>query len=253
MARYFLEVAYKGARFSGFQIQQNASTLQGEIEKALAVLFKSPVKTTGSSRTDAGVHARQNFLHFDTEFLLHPQLVYKLNAILPFDIAIKAIYKVKSDDHARFSALSRSYQYVIYDKKDPFLQDLGYFFPYTLQFELLEKAAALIKEYTDFTSFSKRNTQVKTFNCNILETKWEKKPGQYIFHITANRFLRGMVRGLVGTMLKAGRGNISLQEFKDIIESRNCGMADFSVPAKGLFLMAVNYPQTCLPLQDRKL
>jgi tRNA pseudouridine38-40 synthase len=249
MARYFLEVAYKGTRFSGFQIQQNASTIQGEIEKALAILFKSQIKTTGSSRTDAGVHARQNFLHFDTELPLHPQLVYKLNAILPFDIAIKAISEVKNDTHARFSAISRSYQYVIYDKKDPFLQDYGYFFPYTIQFELLEKAADLIKGYADFTSFSKRNTQVKTFNCDILETKWEKLSGQYIFHIKANRFLRGMVRGLVGTMLKVGRENISLQELRDIIESKSCGSADFSVPAKGLFLMAVNYPQTCLPLR----
>lgn len=242
MARYFLEVAYKGTKFSGFQLQKNANTIQGEVEKALAILFQSEIKTTGASRTDAGVHACRNFLHFDTDLLPHPQLVYKLNAILPFDIAVKDFYRVKNNTHARFSAISRSYRYVIYTKKDPFLQDFGYFFPYTIQFELLQKAADLIREYTDFTSFSKRNTQVKTFNCHILETKWEKKPGQYIFYIEANRFLRGMVRGLVGTMLRVGRKNISLDEFKAIMESKNCRRVDFSVPARGLFLLAVNYP-----------
>lgn len=242
MARYFLEVAYKGTKFSGFQLQKNANTIQGEVEKALAILFQSEIKTTGASRTDAGVHACRNFLHFDTGLLPHPQLVYKLNAILPFDIAVKDFYRVKNNTHARFSAISRSYRYVIYTKKDPFLQDFGYFFPYTIQFELLQKAADLIREYTDFTSFSKRNTQVKTFNCHILETKWEKKPGQYIFYIEANRFLRGMVRGLVGTMLRVGRKNISLDEFKAIMESKNCRRVDFSVPARGLFLLAVNYP-----------
>lgn len=245
MARYFLEVAYKGTRYAGFQVQQNAVTIQGEIDHALSVLLKMPVKTTGSSRTDAGVHALQNYLHFDAESLL-PHLRYKLNAVLSPDIAILSIRVPAEDAHARFDATSRSYRYRIYTAKDPFLRETGYYFPYPLNDETLHAAARLVLANTDFTSFSKRNTQVKTFACQIAAAEWKTEPGQIIFEITANRFLRGMVRGLVGTMLKTARGRISLEEFREVLESPHNANTDFSAPPQGLFLVKVCYPDGLL-------
>jgi tRNA pseudouridine38-40 synthase len=246
MSRYFLEVAYKGTHYAGFQIQDNAVTIQGEIDKALSLLLREPVKTTGSSRTDTGVHAYQNYLHFDSNQPLLPHLRYKLNAVLSPDIVIRAIYAVGEDAHARFGALSRSYLYRVYNAKDPFLRETGYYFPYPLEADVLHRTAAAILEYTDFTSFSKRNTQVKTFNCQIQHASWEKLPGQYLFHITANRFLRGMVRGLVGTMLKTARGRLDTADFRRIIEARINLETDFSAPPQGLFLMEVKYPEGLL-------
>ena len=168
MPRYFLEVAYKGTNYSGFQSQHNANTIQAEIEKAFSVLQKEKIIMTGSSRTDSGVHALQNFLHFDFERLSKSEFVYKMNAILPGDIVVKNLIPVTEEAHCRFDALSREYKYFIYRHKDPFLKDSAFYFPYKLNFEKLQKAAAIIKEYEDFTSFSKRNTQVKSFICSIL-------------------------------------------------------------------------------------
>lgn len=172
MSRYFLEIAYKGTAYSGFQAQDNANTIQAEVEKAFAVLQKEKVSMTGSSRTDAGVHAQQNFFHFDFYGIINPHFIYKINAILPSDIVVKSLKKVEDNAHCRFDAVSREYEYHIYRQKDPFLQDRAYYFPFKLDIEKLHDAAALIKEYNDFSSFSKRNTQVKTFNCNIIESKW---------------------------------------------------------------------------------
>lgn len=241
MPRYFIEVAYKGTGFAGFQIQKNAITIQGEIDQALSVLLRIPICTTGSSRTDAGVHGCQNFLHLDTDAALPENLVYKLNAIMPRSIAVRAFYPVPPEKHARFDAVSRAYEYRIYTRKDPFMQEFGYYFPYTINEVALHASASLIREYVDFTSFSKRNTQVKTFNCNIMESHWLKAGEQYHYHIRANRFLRGMVRGLVGTMLKVARGKITFDELKAIMESRNNRETDFSAPPQGLFLKEVRY------------
>lgn len=246
MNRYFIEVAYKGAAYSGFQVQENAHTVQAEVDRALSILFRETIVSTGSSRTDAGVNACQNFLHFDTELPLHPQFIYKINAILPDDVVLNGVYAVPPDANSRFAALSRAYEYTLYTKKDPFLQDRGYFFPYRLDIAALQEAASIITEYTDFTTFSKRNTQVKTFLCNIMESQWSTEGHRIVYNVKANRFLRGMVRGLVGTMLRVGRGKLSLSEFREVIESKDCTRADFAVPPQGLFLMQVNYPDQLL-------
>ena len=243
MLRYFLEVSYKGTNYSGFQSQKNANSIQEEVEKAFAILHKEKTVLTGSSRTDAGVHALQNFFHFDFEKSLHPQLVYKINAILPEDIVVKSVRQVQPDAHCRFDAVSREYKYFVYRQKDPFLRDRAYYYPYKINIEKLQQAAAILSEYQDFTSFSKRNTQVKTFVCQIQRSEWLQENQCLVYNVKANRFLRGMVRALVATMLKVGRGTIDLEEFRSIVEAKDCTQASFAVPATGLFLIAVNYPQ----------
>ncbi len=258
MSRYFLEVAYKGTNYSGFQIQQNAPTIQFEIEKAISIIInsgndyfiegdmeneKAGIKLTGSSRTDSGVHALQNFFHFDFQESLHPQLLYKLNAVLPLDIVIKSIRAVPESSHCRFDAISRSYSYYIYTFKDPFLIDKAYHFPYTMNYNLLEEAAAIIKYQTDFSFFSKTNSQVKNFNCRIFESFWQQSENQLVYNIKGNRFLRGMVRLLTGTMLQIGRGKISIDDLNKYFTANNDQNAMYAVPAKGLFLTAVEFPE----------
>jgi tRNA pseudouridine38-40 synthase len=251
MSRYFLEVAYKGTNYSGFQVQHNANSIQAEVEKAFQTLQKEKISLTGSSRTDAGVHALQNFFHFDAILPLHSwkgiegeaHFVYKMNAILPGDILVRRLIPVKPDAHCRFDAVSREYKYFIYRYKNPFLKDRAFYFPYRLNVELMAQAAELLKNYTDFTSFSKRNTQVKTFICRIYESKWDWEEECLVFYIRGDRFLRGMVRALVATMLKAGREKISIEEFKGIIGAKDCTKASFAVPGHGLFLTAVNYAE----------
>lgn len=242
MGRYFLEVYYKGTRYAGFQVQDNAVTIQSEVEKVLAIYFREPIGLTGSSRTDTGVHARQNYFHFDTGLPIPEKAIYNLNAMLPGDIAIRAIIPVGPSAHCRFDALAREYEYSIYRAKDPFLADRAYFYPYTLDITALQEAAGMIMEYTDFTSFAKRNSQVKTFQCRILHSAWEQREGHWVYRVKANRFLRGMVRGLVGTMLQVGRGKITTAGFRDIIAVKDCTAADFSVPGHGLLLVQVEYP-----------
>jgi len=232
-----------GTAYAGYQVQVNANTIQAEIEKALQVYFKKRFSLTGSSRTDAGVHALQNFFHFDCEHEFPTEKIYNLNALLPPDIAIRSIVKVAANAHCRFDARSREYKYFIYHKKNPFLSGRAYYFPYTLDKVLLQNAATVVREYQDFSSFSKRNSQVKNFNCEIMESEWHAKDDTLVYHVKANRFLRGMVRGLTGTMLQVGRGKISLQQFRNIIEARDCTQADFSVPGHGLFLIKVNFAE----------
>ena len=245
MLRYFIEVAYKGSRYSGFQIQQNANSIQAEIEKAFKIFFREDIVLTSSSRTDAGVHALSNYFHFDATSLppreILDNITYNLNSILPDDIVVKCIYEVPPNAHSRFNALSRSYKYVVYQSKDPFVADRAYYYPYKFDFDNLQLAASVLMEYKDFTSFSKKNTQVKTFNCTILKSEWFLQDNLTVYSVEANRFLRGMVRGLVGTMLKVGTGKISIGEFRGIIESKDCTKADFSVPPHGLFLLKVRY------------
>jgi tRNA pseudouridine38-40 synthase len=240
--RFFLEVSYKGTAYSGFQSQKNANTIQSEVEKAFRVLQKSEVELIGSSRTDAGVHALQNYFHFDFDGELHEQFVYKMNAILPGDIVVKRVMKMDAEAHCRFDAVSRLYRYYIYRRKDPFLKDRAYYFPYKLDMDLMKKGAKLIKKYEDFTSFSKRNTQVKTFRCKIEKSKWIEEDGCLVYEVRANRFLRGMVRALTATLLRVGTKKISIDEFKKIIEARECTLASFAVPAQGLFLVEVEFP-----------
>jgi tRNA pseudouridine38-40 synthase len=244
--RYFIEVAYKGTNYAGFQIQENANTIQAEVEKALRTCLRSNLKLTGSSRTDAGVHAYQNYFHLDSEHELDSRYLYNLNSVLPPDIAIKTITPVADDAHSRFHASAREYKYYIYATKNPFLTDTAWFYPYTINLETLNLAAEAILTYTDFTSFSKRNTQTYTNLCTIIKSNWIKDDEKLIYTVKANRFLRGMVRALVGTMVHVGRGITSISDFKTIIEAQDCTKANFSTPAKGLFLAAVEYPQATL-------
>ncbi len=242
MPRYFLEVAYLGTNYSGFQIQQNANSIQAEIEKALKIYYRKSITLTGSSRTDAGVHALQNFFHFDVDEVLSNG-TYNLNAILPNDVVVKKMIPVNDDLHCRFNALSREYCYNIYQQKNPFLLQSAYFFPQKIDFNALQEAAKELKNHTDFASFCKKNSQAKTTQCSIISTEWELNyNGVLIYTVKANRFLRGMVRGLVGTMLQVGTGKISIDQFIQIINSKDCTKADFSVPPHGLFLHRVEFP-----------
>lgn len=241
MPRYFLELSYKGTAYSGFQVQENAETIQAVVERALKTLYREDFALTGSSRTDAGVHARQNYFHFDTDTAITSRQLYNLNAILPSDIAVEGIYPVPDTAHCRFDAVAREYKYYIHQSKNPFLTDRAWLYPFPLDMEKLQEAAAVLKDYRDFTSFSKRNTQVNNFNCNIMYSEWSVEGEMLVYQVRANRFLRGMVRGLVGTMLKVGRGKTTMQAFKNVIESKDCRLADFSTPAHGLFLHRVYY------------
>jgi tRNA pseudouridine38-40 synthase len=243
MARYFIEVSYKGSNYSGFQVQKNANSIQAEIEKALRLFFKEPFTLTGSSRTDAGVHALQNYFHFDSDIPIAEKkgFVYNLNSILPLDIVIKKIFQVDNNAHCRFDAISREYKYYIFRNKNPFLQDRAFYYPYKIDIDKLNEASKLLMTYKDFTSFSKRNTQVKDFICNIKKSEWIEENATLIYNVEANRFLRGMVKGLVGTMLRVGTGKLILNQFEEIIKARDCTKADFSVDSKGLFLVSVNF------------
>ena len=238
MPRYFIEVSYKGTNYSGFQKQQNANSVQAELEKALEIFYRQKFELTGSSRTDAGVHALQNFFHFDSDTTLEDGS-YNLNAILPGDIVCKRIFMVAGNAHCRFDAIGREYHYYIYQQKDPFLHDRACYIPYPVDLALLQQAAGKIMNYNDFTSFSKRNTQVNNFLCNIYLSEWVQQADCLVYKVKANRFLRGMVKGLVGTMLLMGKKKISIEEFRAIIETKDCTKADFSVPPEGLFLSKV--------------
>ncbi|TDW98995.1 tRNA pseudouridine synthase A [Dinghuibacter silviterrae] len=258
MTRFFLQVAYKGTRFSGSQIQENALTVQFELEKALQVFFRTPIGLTGSSRTDAGVHALENFYHFDLDAEAlgegHPWLqpggrersLYNLNAILPPDVVARGVYPVAGDAHSRFHALSREYHYYVYRAKDPFLDDRGYYYPYQMDPDGLRAAAAIVLEHTDFSSFSKRGAQHRTPLCVIEESRWETVGATWCYTVRANRFLRGMVRGLVATMLQVGRGKLSVDGFREVILAADPRRADFTAPGHGLFLARVRYPEGLL-------
>lgn len=243
MPRYFVEVAYKGAGYSGFQKQENAVTIQAEVEKALQIVFQTDFHLTGSSRTDSGVNALQNYFHFDTDSLLNSKRTYNLNAVLPDDIAVTRLYKVEDNSHCRFDAVYREYHYHIYFKKDPFWRESAYHFPFPLAVEKMEIAAEMVLKNRYFYAFSKRNTQVKTFECTIYESSWEQSENHLIYKVKANRFLRGMVRGLVGTMLQLGRNKIRLEDFQELLCGKNGLQADFSPPGKGLTLVKIGFKQ----------
>ena len=245
--RYFIDLSYLGTNYHGWQVQPNALTVQEKINEVLGLLFRRDIMVTGCGRTDTGVHAKNFYAHIDLDFeqLSFPpeQLVYKLNAILPYDIAINHISEVKADAHARFDAISRSYEYHLAMHKNPFNSELCYLSTYkNLDIDLMNQAAAILYDYTDFECFSKTNTDVATFNCRITHAQWTIQPDSWVFTITADRFLRNMVRAIVGTLIEVGRGQISLEDFKKVIESKNRGNAGWSVPGKGLFLVDITYP-----------
>lgn len=243
MSRYFIEVCYQGGAYAGFQVQRNAVTVQAEVERAMRVFFREEIGLTGSSRTDSGVHAIQNYFHFDFEGEINDGMLYNLNSILATDIAVRSLRKVAPGSHCRFDAIWRQYRYVVYGRKEPFLRETAYYFPYRVDPGLMMLAAEMVRGHRDFRVFAKRNMQVKTFDCMVIESVWQREGGCMIYRVRANRFLRGMVRGLVGTMLLVGRGKMALEHFAGIMEGVEPAGVDFSVPGHGLCLERVEYPR----------
>ena len=242
--RYFIELSYNGKNYFGWQRQPNAISIQEKIEDALRLLLKKNIVITGCGRTDTGVHATQFYAHFDvdTEFDKN-DLLHRINSFLPEDIVVYDFYKVENDAHARFDATLRSYEYRIFLGRDPFLPDTVLQIHHQkLDVSLMNQAAAELLNYTDFKCFSRSKTDVRTYNCNIKEAYWERNGQLLIFHISADRFLRNMVRAIVGTLIDVGMGKTSIEEFKKIIESKERSNAGASVKAKGLFLTKVIYP-----------
>jgi len=241
MPRYFLEVAYMGTNYSGFQVQRNANTIQAEITRAFQIFFKTEFELTGSSRTDAGVHAMQNFFHFDTDINVRQAHLYNLNSLLPDDLVLKNLFPVKPDAHCRFDAIERTYRYYITRVKNPFLFGRAYYYPYRMNTDILQDLATAIKDFKDFTSFSKRKTQVNHFSCSIEHSAWHIEEDRWYYEISADRFLRGMVKALVGSMLRLAKQNAAVDELQKIMASKDCRMADFSTPSHGLFLTEIKF------------
>ncbi len=239
--RYKLELCYKGTNYHGWQRQPNAITVQQVLENAINLTQRDNIEITGCGRTDTGVHAKYYVAHFDSELIYDDKVVLKLNRFLPEDISIISLIKTDSDFHARFSAIRRSYEYVITTKKNPFLNGLSWFLTNPLRVDLMQEAIKKLYNYTDFTSFSKLHTDVKTNNCKIIDAGIREENGVIVFYITADRFLRNMVRAITGTLVDVGREKISIEEFCKIIEAENRCEAGQSVPATGLFLTDVRY------------
>ncbi len=243
--RYFIQLSYKGTAYHGWQIQPNAVTVQSIVDKALSTILREKIETTGAGRTDTGVHARYFIAHFDSSGQ-HPDkdpgILYSINGVLPADIAAHEIFRVEADSHARFTAISRTYEYHISRAKNPFENGYSWFVYGPLNTVKMNEAADLLKEYTDYTSFSKVHTDVKTNECKIFYSGWEEYGDNLIFSITADRFLRNMVRAIVGTMIDIGREKISISDLAGIIESKNRDNAGSSAPACGLFLTKIEYP-----------
>ncbi len=246
--RYFVELSYNGKNYHGWQRQPNAISVQEVVENTLKNVLRKDVSIVGCGRTDTGVHASQFFLHFDVdEELDNENLIFKLNSCLPVDIAIHHILLVSDKDHARFSATFRSYEYRISLKKNPFYSDTAWQV-YNQNYDLkkMNEAAKILFEYTNFKCFSRSRTDVKTYNCEIMRAEWIQENDQLVFHIKADRFLRNMVRAIVGTLLQIGQHKTNLQEFRKIIESEDRTQAGASVKAKGLFLTEVGYSEKVL-------
>lgn len=242
--RYFIRLAYKGTRYFGWQIQPNQISVQEEIERALGQLnSNNKIEITGCGRTDTGVHASDYFAHFDhAKEIDLDHWTYKLNLMLPEDIAIKKMVEVSPSLHARFDAVSRTYEYHIHTIKDPFKSDTSWFYKFSPDLEKINQACRILTSKTDFECFSKVNTEVNNFNCTIHQAEWLEVENGYLFRISANRFLRNMVRAITGTLIDVGNGKVSLAEFEEIIESKNRRRAGTSAPAKGLTLVRVEYP-----------
>ena len=240
--RYFIELSYDGTRYHGWQSQPNAISVQETIEKALSTLLRKDVAIVGAGRTDAGVHAQQMFAHFETANV-EEDLAYRLNAFLPKDIAIRSVRAVNAEAHARFDATARTYEYWIARRKDPFLIDKAYQFSMPLDLAVMNEAAEVLLTYNDFQCFSRSKTDVKTYHCKIEAAFWQEREDLLVFTITADRFLRNMVRAIVGTLLEVGQEKLEIEDLKRIIESKDRREAGASAPAQGLYLTQVEYPQ----------
>ncbi|MDC0176639.1 tRNA pseudouridine(38-40) synthase TruA [Polaribacter sp.] len=240
--RYFIELSYNGKNYHGWQIQPDVISVQEKLNKAVSTIYQEKIEVVGAGRTDTGVHASQMFAHFDTERTLEGDVPYKLNSLLPHDIVVYKVFPVTDEKHARFTAISRSYEYKIWLGSNPFLLDFSWQIPnHPINVDHMNEAAKLLLNYTDFQTFSKVKTDVYTYNCDITEAVWKQNGQELIFYISANRFLRNMVRAIVGTLIDVGMGKISIVKFSEIIESKNRSNAGLSVPAKGLFLTNIKY------------
>lgn len=241
--RYCIKFAYKGTNYHGWQEQPNDVSVQSVLTEALCRILRCHVELTGAGRTDAGVHAKCMYAHFDLENIIEdlPLITNKLNSVLPNDIAVDKVFPVADDFHARFSAKSRTYNYFVTTKKVPFMTEFAARFTFPLNMDAMNEAARKLLDYTDFTSFSKVHTDVKTNNCTIYHAQWEPTEYGMVFTIKANRFLRNMVRAIVGTLIEVGKGKLTVDQFCDIIEKKDRCAAGMSVPAQGLFLVDVEY------------
>ncbi len=245
MLRYFLKLSFRGTAYHGWQVQDNAHTVQAEMNEKIGTLCGENVNVVGCGRTDAGVHAREFYLHFDLKNSLPysaEDFVFRINRFLPEDIAVYNVWEVPPETHARFDAVSRTYRYYISITKDPFVRDLSMYYSGNIDIKAMQQAARYLLEYEDFTSFSKVHSQTTTNLCHISEAGWEQQDGLLVFTVTANRFLRNMVRAIVGTLLEIGRGKLKPASIKDVIEAKDRCKAGYSVPAQGLFLEKVRYP-----------
>jgi tRNA pseudouridine38-40 synthase len=241
--RYFIEFAYNGKNYCGWQSQPHSPSVQETLNKALSTLLRTNIDVTGAGRTDTGVHARQMFAHFDHDGIDDTTtLVLRLNSFLPKDIAVYRIMPLHDDAHARFDATARTYEYHINTYKDPFMQDGSWYNIHPLDVEKMNEAAKMLFNHIDFKCFSKTHTDVKTFNCKVTEAHWQQTGNHLVFTVTADRFLRNMVRAIVGTLVNVGLGKMSIEDFNAVIESRNRSNAGASVPAHGLYLTKVEYP-----------
>ncbi|MFC6996657.1 tRNA pseudouridine(38-40) synthase TruA [Rufibacter roseus] len=250
--RYFLDVAYDGTRFHGWQVQPNALTVQEVLDDCLRKVYRlEEVETIGSGRTDTGVHARQQWVHVDLPQVLNTEEIkYKLNRILPPDIAIQTVCGVGPEAHTRFDAVSRTYKYHITLEKNPFLVHQAYYLSRTPDVSLLNEAAQVLLELEDFTTFSKVKGDTKHYRCTIMHAQWQQEEGQLVFTIKANRFLRGMVRLVVGTLLDVGKGKLTVAQFREAIEKQDRSLASGAAPAQGLYLHRVEYPEQYFAVQQ---
>ncbi len=245
ITRYFIEISYDGKEYHGWQIQPSSITIQQVLTDCLSKLLKYNINLVGAGRTDTGVHAKQMFAHFDLNFNINDNLdfLYKINSFLPQDISVKSLKKVKNEAHARFDAISRKYEYIISRNKSPLFRNKVYHISKKLNIELMKKASNILFDFNDFTSFSKLHTQTKTNNCDIKNVFWKEKDDFLIFQIEADRFLRNMVRAIVGTLIDIGLGKISLIDFENIIKSKDRSKASASAPAHALYLISIFYPK----------
>lgn len=242
--RYFIEFSYNGKGYCGWQKQPDVVTVQEVLEECMSTVLQTKIEVVGAGRTDTGVHAKQMYAHFDVEApLTDPQIIYKFNQLLPKDIAAIGLHEVKDDAHARFDALSRTYQYLISEKKNPFTIESAHYLKNKLDMVAMNKASQLLFNYKNFKAFSKVHTDVKTYNCMLMQANWESKEDTLIFTIKADRFLRNMVRAIVGTSIEVGSGKMTLKEFVSVIESQDRSKAGTSVPALGLYLIGIDYPK----------
>ena len=245
--RYFIQFSYFGKAYHGWQAQPNAVTVQEVLQQTMSTLLRTNINLVGAGRTDAGVHAKQLFAHFDVQRALEiRETVQKLNSFLPSDIAVQRVFQVMPEAHARFDAIARTYEYHVVQEKNPFLTDYAHFVWLPLDMEAMNRAASILMEYEDFESFSRSQTDVQTYLCNLSHAQWQLKTESLVFTITANRFLRNMVRAIVGTLLPIGLGKTSVESIRTVIEGKDRGAAGPSAPAKGLYLTEVSYPENII-------